>query len=90
MSHSGQENTPARQTKNSQPILECLTAYAENREKEGVFPYDGQWLSRDEITHKIRRKHLKSRAQLWELGFLFGLVYVIAIASLLLISKLTY
>ncbi len=78
------------QTKDSESMLERLTAYAEACEKKGIFPYDGQWLSADEINSQIRCKHLKSRIHLLELDFLFALVYVYAILMWLFISMLTY
>ncbi len=78
------------QAKDSESILERLTTYAEACEKKGIFPYDGQWLSADEIDEQIRRKSLKSRIHLLELGSLFALVHVIALLSWLLISRLCY
>ena len=90
MEQSGKEKMQIKPTKNSESMLECLTAHAEACEKKGIFPYEGQWLSADEINEKIRRKHLKSRIHLVELGSLFALVYVFAILVLLLISRLTY
>ncbi len=90
MGHSGKEKMLIEQTKDSESMLERLTTYAEACEKKGLFPYDGQWLSADEINNQIRRKHLKSRIHLLELGSLFALVHVIALLSWLLISKLNY
>lgn len=78
------------QTKDSESIIERLTTYAEACEQKGIFPYDGQWLSADEINDQIRRKHFKSRIHIIELGSLFALVHVIAILSWLLISMLNY
>ena len=90
MEQSGKEKTQIKQTKNSESILERLTAYAEACEKMGIFPYDGQWLSADEINSQISRKHLKSRTHLLELGLLFALVHGYAILMWLFISMLTY
>jgi len=90
MEQSGKEKTSIKHTKNSESMLERLTTYAEACEKKGIFPYDGQWLSADEINSKIRRKYLKSRIHLLELGSLFALVHVYAILMWLLISKFTY
>ncbi len=90
MGQSGKEKMQIRQTKNSESMLERLTAYAEACEKKGIFPYDGQWLSADEINDQIRLKHFNSRIHLLELGFLFSLAYVNAILMWLFISMLTY
>ena len=90
MEQSGKEKTQIKQTKNSESMLERLTTYAEACEKKGIFPYDGQWLSADEINSQISRKHLKSRIHLLELGSLFALVHVYAILMWLFISMLTY
>ena len=90
MGHAGKEKMQIEQTKDSKSMLERLTTYAEACEKKGIFPYDGQWLSADEINNQIGRKHFKSRIHMLELGFLFALVHVIAILSWLLISMLTY
>ena len=90
MEQSGKENVHNKPTKNSGSIRERLTAYAEACEKKGIFPYDGRWLSADEIDEQIRRKYLKSRIHLLELGSLFALVYVNAILMWLLLSKFTY
>jgi len=79
-----------KQSENSESMLERLTTYAEACEKKGIFPYDGQWLSVDEINDQISRKHFKSRIHMLELGLLFAPVHVLAILSWLLISKLTY
>jgi len=79
-----------KQSENSESMLERLTAYAEVCEKKNIFPYDGQWLSVDEINDQISRKHFKSRIHMLELGLLFAPVHVLAILSWLLISKLTY
>ncbi len=90
MGHSGKEKMQTEQTKNSESMLERFTAYAEACEKRGIFPYEGRWLSADEIDEQIRRKHLNSRIHLLELGSLFALVYVFAILMWLLLSKFTY
>jgi len=79
-----------KQSENSESILERLTAHAEACEKKGIFPYEGRWLSADEINDQISRKHFKSRIHMLELGLLFVPVHVLAILSWLLISKLTY
>ena len=71
-------------------MLERLTTYAEACEKKGIFPYEGQWLSVDEIDEQIRRKQFNSRVHLLELGSLFALVHVFAILMFLLLSKFTY
>ena len=90
MGHTRTEKMQIEQTKDSESMLERLTTYAEACEKKGIFPYDGQWLSVDEINDQIRRKHVKSRIHMVELGLLFGLVHVIAVLSWLFISMLTY
>ena len=90
MEKIGKEKTQFEQAKNSDSMLQHLTTYAENREKNGIYPYDGQWLSADEIDSQIRRKPLKSRIQLLELGSLFALVHVYAVLMWLFLSKLTY
>ena len=90
MAHSGKEKMQIEQTKDSESILERLTAYAEACEKKGIFPYDGQWLSADEINNQIRRKHFNSRIHMLELGFLFSMVYGVAMLSWFLISMLNY
>jgi hypothetical protein len=90
MAHSGKEKMQIEQTKDSESMLERLTAYAEACEKKGIFPYDGQWLSADEINNQIRRKHFKSRIHMLELGLLFAMVHVIAILSWKLISRFNY
>ena len=90
MGHSGKEKMQIEQTKDSESVLEHLTTYAEACEKKGIFPYDGRWLSADEIDSQIRRKHLKSRIHLLELGLLFAPVHVFAILMWLFISMLTY
>lgn len=78
------------QAEDTETILERVTAYAEACEKKGIFPYDGRWLSAEEIEEQIRRKHLKSRTQMLELGSLFALVWVFAIIMWLLLSMMTY
>jgi len=90
MEQNGKDKTQIKQPKNSESMLERLTTYAEACEKKGIFPHDGQWLSADEIDSQIRRKYLKSRIHLLELGSLFALVYGYAILMWLFISKLTY
>ena len=90
MEQNGKEKTQIKQTKNSESMLERLTAYAETCKNKGIFPYDGRWLSADEIDKQIRRNYLKSRIHLLELGSLFALVHLFAILMWLLISKLTY
>ena len=90
MQQSGKEKTHNKPAKHSESILERLTAYAEACEKKDIFPYDGRWLSADEIDEQIRRKHQKSRIHLLELGSLFALVHVYAILMWLLLSKFTY
>lgn len=84
------EETQVEHSKNSETMLERLTEYAASCEKKGLFPYDGQWLSTDEIDNQIRRKQSKSRIQLLELGSLFALVHVYAILMWLLLSRLIY
>lgn len=90
MEQNGIDQAHDKPANDSESILKRLAAYAEVCEKKGVFPYDGQWLSADEIDEQIRRKHLKSRTHLLELGSLFALVYVFAILMGLLLSKFTY
>ena len=90
MGHSRKDKMQIEQTKDSESMLERLTTYAEACEKKGIFPYDGQWLSADEINNQIRGKHIKSRTHMLELGSLFALVYVYAILMWLLLSKFTY
>ena len=90
MHESANETTQIEQSRNSGSVLERLTAYAEACEKKGIFPYDGRWLSADEIDEQIRGKHLKSRIQMLELGSLFALIYVFVISLGLLLSVFTY
>ena len=90
MGHSRKDKMQIEQTKDSESMLERLTTYAEACEKKGIFPYDGQWLSADEINNQIRGKHFKSRTHMLELGSIFALVHVIAFLSWLLISTLCY
>lgn len=78
------------QTEDSRSVLERLIAYAEIREKEGIFPYEGQWLTVDEINDRISRKETGDRTRVLEVGLLFTMVYVVAGLSYLLISLLCY
>ena len=76
------------QTDNFDSVLERLVTYAEDREKEGLYPYEGQWLTIDKIKDHISRKEFNDRFQVLEVGLLFALAYVVTGLSLLLISVL--
>ena len=77
-------------TEDSKTLLEHLYAYAKIREKEGIFPYECQWLTLDEINNQISRKKDNDRIQLLKVGLLFAMVYAVAGLSLLFIYKFGY
>lgn len=78
------------QTENSESMIEQVSAYAKSREQEGFFPYEGQWLTLEEIKERIKRKKIDDRVIVMELCLLFGMVYVVSLACWLLLSVLAY
>ncbi len=78
------------QAEEPESVLKRITRYAEHCENEGLFPYEGQWLTVDEIDAQIRRKRVSARIQALEVVLLFALMLATTGILWLLLSVLCY
>lgn len=71
-------------------VLKRVLAHARRSAQDGLFPYEGQWLSKREIERRIRAKRLSGFVHVVEIGVLFVLTYLVAGLAWMLISLLNY
>ena len=71
-------------------VRERLSFVERNRAMEGLYPYDGQWLSKEEIDQRIARSQRRSFVRLLQVGALLVVMTVVGLVMLSFLVALCY
>lgn len=71
-------------------VMKLVSDYARRCESNGQYPYEGQWLTKDEIHDRIRQKKRSAMIHSVELVLLFFSTYLFAALVLRFIALLNY
>ncbi len=83
-------NSPEDTGLSEDALLNKLAVAFEARQNQGLFPYQGKWLNREQLQKTFIITKQKSMQILLELGLLFALIYSISLFLLLLVLTLAY
>ena len=71
-------------------VRETLSVVERDRAAEGRYPYDGEWLSKQEIDQRIARRERLSFQRLMQLLALFVAITVAGLVLLVVLAAICY